>query len=354
MKALVLEGGGARGAYQAGAIKALNKKGYTFDAAGGTSIGAINAAFYVTHDFDAMYKLWTSTSSNHLFNIDGKIMDDLFFGESTFEDYKNGFKEVLKVIKSKGVDTTNMKAFLNKYLKESRFMKSKVEYGLYTFSLSDMKPVMIRKSEIPKGKLTECVLASAYLPFFKFEKIINNKYYVDGGVYENCPVDMFADAGYDEIYVIKNWRSKLKYKNKKGSKVHIITPREDLGSIIHFTKRSAEYKIKLGYYDTLKYIDQLDGNKYYFKHYPKKYYAKLFDERTYKAMVKEYDRGFPPKNEKEFILDMLEKILKDQKIERFKIYNIPFLLTRLKYIMVGKEKNKYYNFVKNIKIDFEV
>ena len=354
MKALVLEGGGARGAYQAGAIKALNKKGIYFDAAGGTSIGAINAAFYVIHDFDAIYKLWTSTSSDYLFGIDGKTLDDLFYKESTFEDYKNGFKEVLKIIKSRGIDTTNMKTILSKYLKESRFMRSKVEYGLYTYSLSDMKPVMIRKTDIPKGKLVECVLASAYLPFFKFEKIINNKYYVDGGVYENCPIDMFADAGYEEIYVIKNWQSKVKYKNRKGVKVHIVTPREDLGSIIHFTSRAANYRMNLGYYDTLKYIDHLDGNKYYFKHYSKKYYSKLFDAKTYKEMVKEYDRGFPPKNEKEFILTMLEKILEDQKIERFKIYNIPFLLTRLKYIMVGKDKNKYYKFIKNIKIEFEV
>ena len=353
MKALVLEGGGARGAYQAGAIKALCKKGIFFDAAGGTSIGAINAAFYVIHDFEAIYKLWTSTTSDYLFGIDAKTLDDIFYKESSLEDYKNGFKQILSIVKSKGIDTTNMKTILNKYLKESRFMRSKTEYGLMTYSLSDLKPVMIKKKDIPKGKLVECVLASAYLPFFKLEKIINNKYYIDGGVFENCPIDMFVDEGYEEIYVIRNWRSKLKYKNKKGSKVHIITPREDLGSIIHFTKRSAEYKIKLGYYDTLKYIDQLDGDKYYFKYHSKKYYSNLFDKDTYKQMVKEYDKGFAPRNEKEFILETVEKILEYYKLERFKIYNIPFLLTKLKYITVGKEKDKYYKFIKNIKIEFE-
>ena len=43
-KGLVLEGGGAKGAFQCGAIKALYDNGYTFDGVAGTSIGAINAA----------------------------------------------------------------------------------------------------------------------------------------------------------------------------------------------------------------------------------------------------------------------------------------------------------------------
>ena len=39
MRGLVLEGGGAKGAYQAGAIKALEKKGIKFDGVAGTSTG---------------------------------------------------------------------------------------------------------------------------------------------------------------------------------------------------------------------------------------------------------------------------------------------------------------------------
>ena len=63
MRALLFEGGGAKGAYEAGAVKALNKKKMYFDGVGGTSIGAINAAFYVEKNFNGMYKLWLSTDS---------------------------------------------------------------------------------------------------------------------------------------------------------------------------------------------------------------------------------------------------------------------------------------------------
>lgn len=44
MKALVLSGGGALGAFEAGAIQALTDGGEEFDLVCGTSIGAINAS----------------------------------------------------------------------------------------------------------------------------------------------------------------------------------------------------------------------------------------------------------------------------------------------------------------------
>jgi|GEM_PF-6126943 len=45
MKALVLSGGGARGAYEAGLVCGLANAGERFDLVCGTSIGAINASF---------------------------------------------------------------------------------------------------------------------------------------------------------------------------------------------------------------------------------------------------------------------------------------------------------------------
>jgi len=47
--AIVLGGGGARGALQVGALRALFESGYTPDLLVGTSIGAVNAAFLAIH-----------------------------------------------------------------------------------------------------------------------------------------------------------------------------------------------------------------------------------------------------------------------------------------------------------------
>ena len=47
---LALEGGGAKGAYQIGAWKALREAGIRFSAVSGTSVGALNGAMIVMDD----------------------------------------------------------------------------------------------------------------------------------------------------------------------------------------------------------------------------------------------------------------------------------------------------------------
>jgi predicted acylesterase/phospholipase RssA len=58
---LVLTGGGAKGAYQVGCLKALRKAGYTrFSAISGTSVGAMNAILLAAGKLDAAEEAWTN------------------------------------------------------------------------------------------------------------------------------------------------------------------------------------------------------------------------------------------------------------------------------------------------------
>lgn len=50
--ALALEGGGAKGAYQIGAWKALREAGVKIDAVAGTSVGALNGSLIVMGDLE--------------------------------------------------------------------------------------------------------------------------------------------------------------------------------------------------------------------------------------------------------------------------------------------------------------
>jgi NTE family protein len=70
MRGLVLEGGGARGAYQIGVVKALFEHGLDFDGYVGTSIGSINAAMLAQGDFDKALELWKSISMEQIFYED--------------------------------------------------------------------------------------------------------------------------------------------------------------------------------------------------------------------------------------------------------------------------------------------
>ncbi len=66
-RALVLPGGGGRGAYQVGVVKALFEKGLKFDMAFGTSIGGINAAVVAQGGIERLEELWCQIRAQDIF-----------------------------------------------------------------------------------------------------------------------------------------------------------------------------------------------------------------------------------------------------------------------------------------------
>lgn len=65
MKALILSGGGALGAFQVGAEKyAREERGYHWDMIAGVSIGALNGAMLAMREYSRLYKFWSSEVSD--------------------------------------------------------------------------------------------------------------------------------------------------------------------------------------------------------------------------------------------------------------------------------------------------
>ena len=346
MNGLVLEGGGARGSYHVGALKAFKERNIKFDYVVGTSIGSINGVFVVTNELDKLEALWRSASSKELFGIDENIFNAFKNKNLTKENIKKGLQTIYQVIKNSGIDTTNLKNMLIENIDEDKLRKSNIEYGLATYNISKAKKIQVFKNDIPKGKLIEYLLASSYLPIFKFKKIIDENYYLDGGAYDKCPLDMLINKKLDNIYVVRAHRDKLaKYKTK--TKIYEIKSYKKLGSIITFSKDITDYNIKLGYFDTLKVLDNLDGNEYYFKHKSEEYYDKIL---TNKNILKKYNKWLTINN-KRIIINTLENICKFYKIDKFKVYNIPTLIIKIKILSKFK-KSPYKDFIKELKVKF--
>ena len=111
-KGLVLEGGGAKGAYQIGAYRALTDLGMQFTGIAGTSIGALNGALIAQGDFNAMEDIWVNYDYKSFMNID----------EDTYEKYKNvemnvkSFHDVVELInkarKKQGIDISPLRKLL--------------------------------------------------------------------------------------------------------------------------------------------------------------------------------------------------------------------------------------------------
>ena len=252
-RALVLSGGGAKGSYQLGVYKALKRLGIKIDIITGTSIGALNGAVLSTGDYRKAKRLWLKMSSNEVFNY-------------TFKNAKEYPKIAKDIIKNKGLKFDKAEAVLSSVLDEDKIRKSKIEFGLVTLNLKNRVPKMLTKNQIPKGKLVPYILASATcFPMVEVKKI-DGESYVDGGYYDNLPINLAIDMGADEIIAVDLSAIGIKQK-VKDEDVKIDYIKKDLKKdfILDFNPDSARKNIRAGYNDTLKHFKKLDGKNYTFK-----------------------------------------------------------------------------------------
>ncbi|MGN0466019.1 MAG: patatin-like phospholipase family protein, partial [Lachnospiraceae bacterium] len=79
MNGLFLQGGGAKGAFEAGAIYALREAGLTFSTVSGTSIGSINGYYLYMGQEEAMKRFYTEC--NLMPVIQGQVITDVIPNE---------------------------------------------------------------------------------------------------------------------------------------------------------------------------------------------------------------------------------------------------------------------------------
>lgn len=264
-RGLVLEGGGAKGAFHCGAVMALYDYGYQFDGVAGTSIGAINSAL-IAQDcgYDSMLRMWEHINASMFTHFDDGEVEKLFNKDFDVATVAYWSKQALKIVKNLGVPTDKIIPFLKKNISEERVRNSKMDMAIVTYSITDRAPVEIFIEDIPQGELYDYIFASAYYPAFRLKRL-HGKYYIDGGVYDNMPIALLAKKGYDEIFAIRTM-SKMPYNDAcdDSVKINYICPSEDLGGTVEISHKMVNRNIKLGYYDSMKFLRGYDGIRYYF------------------------------------------------------------------------------------------
>lgn len=265
MRGLALEGGGARGAYHVGVVKAFIENGYEFDGFVGTSIGAINAALLAQEDFEKALELWMNISMDQIFDVDERNLLRLInLGEVKLDKGlpSRTRTAIAKIIGGRGINTSKMKEFLEKYIDEDKIRESGKDFGLVTVSLNERKAYELLLQDIPQGSLINYIMASASFPGFRPETIDENKF-LDGGIYNNLPVNLLIEKGYDEIIAVRTHAPGLLRKAEGNADIKTISARENLGNLLLFTQENSEANIKLGYFDGLREIKHLRGWSYY-------------------------------------------------------------------------------------------
>lgn len=346
MLGVALEGGGARGAFHVGAIKALLEEGYEIDGVVGTSIGAFNAAMIAQGDFEKCFEMWCNISPKQLFDIEDRHMANVLTRNINLKTISYFSSEAKKIISNRGIDSENLRKVVDDLVDEDKLRKSSMDFGLVTVELGSLSPIELFKEDIPKGKLKDYIMASARYPGLKMDPL-DGKTYLDGGIYDNCPVNLLTKKNYDKIIAIRlNTTKKLKHINDDINIIE-IQPSMDLGGTFIFTKNLAHRNIKLGYYDAIRVIRNLKGREYYIEPVDEKIiFNKLLelpDEFILDIGKSMGLENIPPKRMLfEFILPNISKYLnlgkedtyqdiiialfetmaRERNIEKFKIYSL--------------------------------
>ena len=244
MYGLALGGGGSRGSYEIGVLKALQELNIEIGAITGTSIGAINGAAYLMNDFALMEEIWMSLNRDSLIKFESQIVPE--------------------VIRQRGFDFEILLSLLHEILDEETIRNHPTDLGIVTYNLTARKPVVLFKEEIPQGKLIDYVAASANHPSFQRLRIDGDAY-IDGAVYDNIPVRPLYDKGYTEIIAV-NLHTFGDRRNLSGPYQLIeIESNNPLGSILFPDPETIRNNMTYGYLDTLRAFKKLYGATYYFE-----------------------------------------------------------------------------------------
>ena len=224
--ALILPGGGARGAYQVGVLKAINeltsKRSNPFPVICGTSAGAINAAVLASHA--------------HEFSIGVERLDHFWRSMYCARVYRTDAWTVLKsgmrfaaTLLSGGLIRTNPKAFLDntplRFFLQGALKLEGIKTALDTGALRGVAVTAsgytsasavsyyqavdevkswarTRRKGQPARLNVQHLLASAALPILFPAERIGNEYFGDGGMRMVAPLSPAIHLGADKILVV--------------------------------------------------------------------------------------------------------------------------------------------------------
>lgn len=359
---IVLEGGGAKGSYQIGAWKALKEAGIKIKGIAGASVGSLNGALICMDDLEKAEYIWENIKYSQVMDVDDDVMESVKRMDLRSLNFRAVIEDAKRILKDRGFDISPLKKLIGDTVDEEKIRMSDRELYITTYSVSDRRLLTVDVKEAPDGEIGDMLLASAYFPAFKNEKL-NGKRYMDGGGWNNVPTAVLLEHDYKDIIIIRiyglGFDSEKVTKIPDDCRVYHIAPRQDLGGILEFNSKRAAKNMRLGYYDAKRLLYGLHG-KWYYIDAPNSeayYFDKMMSEmeilerflqiepedgdleqakgyRYYTELI------FPAIAEdlklkenwdyKELYIGILEFIAKKQRISRFKIYTVKELLRKIR------------------------
>ena len=196
---LVLVGGGAKGAYQAGAVKFIAELGLEPNIIAGTSIGALNGAVLSSYcsfsdAAERLNQLWDDLAKANILRwnkdphpiFDPESIKQMLHKAVNAVELRRGIELWVTVFPSLNIPVLSSSLLIN---------AARVASGV--------NAEWLRVRDFPDDETVyNVLLASAAIPLaFPCQKV-NGRSYVDGGLKDNIPVGALAQRGSKNVIVI--------------------------------------------------------------------------------------------------------------------------------------------------------
>lgn len=293
---VVLAGGGAKGAYQVGVLKALAEQSIPIHSISGASIGALNAAVIASNDnldiaYQQLYKLWCDLGANSPLKINKKVLlNDLYLAKSV-----NTITALIKILS--GIDNYLLKEPIYKLIdqyyvannlriplylslfKTSGNMKDGINILKAKYLGKDTpKSTFIDLQSLPINEHKKALMASASLPYLFGPQELKGTKYTDGGIGKwntsegNIPLEAFQqyNCHLDTLIIIHFKEQDINFQEQyPNTNIIQIRPSKKIFKsldIINFSQKKIEQWIEAGYKDASLYLKEYKYDKELFIH----------------------------------------------------------------------------------------
>ncbi|MCU7357540.1 patatin-like phospholipase family protein [Enterococcus dispar] len=260
--ALVLGGGGARGAYQIGVWQALQELQIDFEMITGTSVGALNGALILLNDQRAACQLWESLSTDQVLQFPAAAADN----HALILLLRQIRSLTLTALRENGASTEPLQQIMKQTFDEKKMGQSPIDLYVCTTRLPDFSEKVYH---FQKGHL-DCEIAwlsasASFYPAMKATQIAGSLY-IDGGYRNNVPIDVAVKQGATECIVVdvKGPGFTKKYRVPQNVTTLSLSSPWTLGSFLVFDPECSKTNLRLGYLETLKHFQRYTGFWYTF------------------------------------------------------------------------------------------
>ncbi len=262
---LVLSGGGAKGAYEAGAIKAMSEMDVAEKVYGvsGTSVGALNTLVFAMDDTALLEELWqniglmTVAAPKAMVESDSRAIKDIV-GKLHITNQLQGNESGAVFTQS------SLRALIHKNCDFEKIRAHRAKLFACAYDINDLCVKYFELKNQDDEGMVNVVLASAAIPHVYDPVEIDGHKFADGGINDSAygvknsdvtPIAPLQDEGYDIILVIHLREQETRDLDHIGKTrlVHIY-PSKPLEQIkgsgtMNFSRSAIKERFNMGYAD---------------------------------------------------------------------------------------------------------